>query len=60
MPPERCLEPAAAAQRKLQRTMTRFHNANPDQQLEMLLKAEEGLKLGGGILVDTCWYFSSS
>eukprot|EP00438_Fugacium_kawagutii_P028618 Skav212749 [mRNA] locus=scaffold2545:12766:14181:- [translate_table: standard] len=32
-----------AAQRKLQRNMNRFHNANLEEQLEMLLRAEEEL-----------------
>eukprot|EP00438_Fugacium_kawagutii_P036477 Skav209704 [mRNA] locus=scaffold36:211359:212645:+ [translate_table: standard] len=33
----------AAAQRKLQRNMNRFHNANLEEQLAMLRRAEEGL-----------------
>eukprot|EP00438_Fugacium_kawagutii_P018698 Skav214162 [mRNA] locus=scaffold945:148030:149289:- [translate_table: standard] len=42
IPRQRGLEPSAA-QRKLQRNMSRFHNANVEQQLEMLLKAEQRL-----------------
>eukprot|EP00438_Fugacium_kawagutii_P000639 Skav215309 [mRNA] locus=scaffold2444:43307:44635:+ [translate_table: standard] len=41
MPLKRGPEPAV--QRKLQRNMTRFHNANPEQQLDMLLTAEQRL-----------------